>query len=107
MIRINLKSAVSGIVLALAAAPAAFADHNSPWGEGWATDAMGVHSARFDSLNDDSVTGNAFLEASLLDVGAASMGAPVDAGVGAGVDLGGMSDLVPMTGLGGMGGRVR
>ncbi len=104
MSRINLKRAAFGTVVALAAAPAAFADHNSPWGEGWATDAMGVHSARYDTLGDGSVTGNAFLEDSLLDLGAASMGAAADAGAGG---LGGVSDLAPKAGLGGMGGRVR
>ncbi|MFP5506019.1 MAG: hypothetical protein ACLGH6_07455 [Gammaproteobacteria bacterium] len=57
-------------IAALAATGLASADHNSPWGEDWATDAMDVHDARFDSLNDDSVTGNDFLEDSLLSVGA-------------------------------------
>ena len=57
-------------IAALAATGLASADHNSPWGEDWATDAMDVHDARFDSLNDDTVVGNAFLEDSLLSVGA-------------------------------------
>lgn len=74
-------------IAALAAAGLASADHNSPWGEDWATDAMDVHDARFDSLNDDSVTGNAFLEDSLLSVGASF-------------------DTIPGTGGGSMGGGM-
>lgn len=54
---------------ALTASSLACADHNSPWGEDWATDAMDVHDARFDSLNDDSITGSEFLADSLLDTG--------------------------------------
>lgn len=70
---------------ALAASSLAFADHNSPWGEDWATDAMDVHDARFDSLGDDSITGNEFLSDSLLDVGSSFDSLP---GMG-----GGMSDM--------------
>ena len=54
---------------ALTAAPLALADHNSPWGEDWATDAMDVHDARFDSLNDDTISGSEFLADSLLETG--------------------------------------
>ena len=45
----------------LVGAPTTMADHNSVWGEDWATDTMDVHDARFDSLNDDSITGSEFL----------------------------------------------
>lgn len=54
---------------ALAASPLALADHNSPWGEDWATDTMDVHDARFDSLSDDSISGSEFLTDSLLETG--------------------------------------
>ncbi len=57
------------VAAALTASSLAFADHNSPWGEDWATDAMDVHDARFDSLMDDSISGNEFLADSLLDTG--------------------------------------
>lgn len=72
---------------ALAASPLALADHNSPWGEDWATDAMDVHDARFDSLNDDSVSGSDFLADSLLETGPRSTTLPGTGGGSRRVDV--------------------
>lgn len=79
-------ASVLGMVLS-GSAFVASADHNSPWGEDWATDAMDVHDARFDSLNDDSVTGNEFLADSLLSVDGGSR--PDTAGGGSAMGSGG------------------
>jgi hypothetical protein len=46
------------IVLSLAAAPAAWADHMSIWGEGWANMPNDTHDTRIDTMDDD----DAFLE---------------------------------------------
>ena len=79
---------------ALAASPLALADHNSVWGEDWATDTMDVHDARFDSLNDDSITGSEFLADSLLETGPGfdtlpgMGGSAIDVASGGGMDSG-------------------
>lgn len=47
-----------GLALALVVlgTGAALADHNSKWGEGTALDPLGVHDARYDSLQDSTLT---------------------------------------------------
>jgi len=49
------KLTVLGLALtgALMAAPAAWADHNSIWGEGWANMPNDVHDTRIDTLGDN------------------------------------------------------
>ncbi|MEJ2344046.1 MAG: hypothetical protein P8076_04930 [Gammaproteobacteria bacterium] len=47
-----------GLVFALAAAPSAWADHNSPWGEGWANMPNDTHDTRIETLDDN----DAFLD---------------------------------------------
>lgn len=69
MNRNPLTVRIFAFTAALAASPLALADHNSPWGEDWATDAMDVHDARFDSLDDTTITGSEFLADSLLETG--------------------------------------
>lgn len=39
------------VALLVAGSGAALADHNSKWGEGTAFDPLGIHDARFDSLD--------------------------------------------------------
>ena len=46
------------VVAALGMAPAAWADHMSPWGEGWANMTNDTHDTRIDTLDDN----DAFLD---------------------------------------------
>jgi len=50
----NPKLTLLGVALsgALLAAPAAWADHNSIWGEGWANMPNDIHDTRIDTLDD-------------------------------------------------------
>ncbi|MCK7579435.1 MAG: hypothetical protein MZV65_29400 [Chromatiales bacterium] len=41
------------LVAGMLAAPAAWADHNSPFGTGWATDAMGKHAEAVERVDSD------------------------------------------------------
>jgi len=41
------------LVAGMLAAPAAWADHNSPFGAGWATDAMGKHAEAMETVDTD------------------------------------------------------
>lgn len=41
------------LVAGMLAAPAAWADHNSPFGAGWATDAMGRHAEAMETVDSD------------------------------------------------------
>lgn len=41
------------LVAGMLAAPAAWADHNSPFGAGWATDAMGRHADAMETVDSD------------------------------------------------------
>ena len=40
-------------VAGMLAAPAAWADHNSPFGAGWATDAMSKHAEAMETVDSD------------------------------------------------------
>lgn len=75
-------------IAALAASSLAFADHMSPMGEDWVDDAMDVHDARIDSLDDATISGNEFLADSMLETGSSfdTMPGMSDSA------LGGMSD---------------
>lgn len=78
------RNIIAAAVLGVAISGSAFvvsADHNSPWGEDWATDMMDVHDARLDTLDDETVTGSAFLADSLLTTGGGAR--PDTAGGGA------------------------
>ena len=46
------------VVAVLGVAPAAWADHMSPWGEGWANMPNDTHDTRIDTLDDN----DAFLD---------------------------------------------
>lgn len=41
------------LILGLASAPLALADHNSPWGEGWANMPNDIHNTRIETLDSD------------------------------------------------------
>nr|WP_157745249.1 hypothetical protein [Thiohalobacter thiocyanaticus]BAZ92929.1 ABC-type amino acid transport/signal transduction systems, periplasmic component [Thiohalobacter thiocyanaticus] len=86
MKRTTIAASVLGMILS-GSALVASADHNSPWGEGWATDMMDVHDARLDTMDDDTVTGNEFLADSLVSAGGGSR--PDTAGGGMGAGMGG------------------
>ena len=43
---------VGTVALALALGQSALADHNSPWGEGWANMPNDIHNTRIDALGD-------------------------------------------------------
>lgn len=49
-----MNKTVSALLVAgVLAAPAAWADHNSPFGAGWAKDAMGKHAEAVESVDSD------------------------------------------------------
>lgn len=89
------------LVAGLGAAPAAFADHASPWGEGWANMPNDIHNTRLDTLDsdDDTFTDfvrygdgadsvNRFLDDDLVSGGAMVGGSVLDGG-GMGGGMGG------------------
>lgn len=47
------KTFASLLMAGMLAAPAAWADHNSPFGVGWATDAMGKHADAMERVDSD------------------------------------------------------
>lgn len=77
------------IVSTLAAAPFAMADHNSPWGEGWANMPNDIHNTRIETRELDD--NDAFIDFVRQGGGADSI-----------------NDAVPVArGAGGMGGGGR
>lgn len=50
----NTKTLLSACVLGLTASAAVLADHNSPWGEGWANMPNDIHNTRLDTRDDDN-----------------------------------------------------
>jgi hypothetical protein len=88
------------LVAGLGVAPAVFADHASPWGEGWANMPNDIHNTRRDTLGSDNATFtdfvrygngadsvNRFLDDDLAARG--TMGAAVPRGGGMGGGMGG------------------
>ncbi len=74
------------VVAALGVAPAAWADHMSPWGEGWANMPNDTHDTRIDTLDDN----DAFLDyVSDVSGGGASESGSDNAGGGGGQGNGG------------------
>ena len=71
------------VVAALGVAPAAWADHMSPWGEGWANMPNDTHDTRIDTLDDN----DAFLD--YVSGGGASESGSDNAGGGGGQGNGG------------------
>ena len=51
-----LKEKLAPIMLAvgIAAVSAVHADHNSPWGEGWASMPNDIHNTRIDTMDEDT-----------------------------------------------------
>ena len=51
-----LKETLALIVLAggIAALSVVHADHNSPWGEGWASMPNDIHNTRIDTMDEDT-----------------------------------------------------
>jgi hypothetical protein len=50
----NVNKTLAMLITAAAlAAPTAWADHNSPFGVGWATDAMGKHAEAMETVDSD------------------------------------------------------
>lgn len=50
----NVKIIQSSLLaIGLASTPLAFADHNSPWGEGWANMPNEIHNTRIDTRESD------------------------------------------------------
>ena len=50
----KLKLSQIALATALVASAAAQADHNSVWGEGWASMPNDIHNTRLDTMDDDT-----------------------------------------------------
>lgn len=81
-------TAMASLVVSVFAVPAAMADHNSIWGEGWANMPNDTHDTRIDTLGDQE----AFLDS--LDIGSDS------------IDVGGSAMIDVSTGGSAMGGAM-
>jgi hypothetical protein len=52
MAKVLAAAAVTALAV-LTTAPVAYADHNSPWGEGWANMPNDIHNTRLDTRDDN------------------------------------------------------
>lgn len=51
---VKQKLAPIMLVLGIAAVSTVQADHNSPWGEGWASMPNDIHNTRIDTMDEDT-----------------------------------------------------
>jgi hypothetical protein len=61
MLSKNSKLKLLAVIGALSVTPAAFADHNSIWGEGWASMPNDIHNTRIDTLDEDTAVFQEFV----------------------------------------------
>ena len=96
---LTLKNISLATLLAALASPLAFADHNSPWGEGWASMPNDIHNTRL----DDDVSDTEFMEFVQGGGGADSVNRYLDDDDTSVETGGGMSDEAGGSMAGGMG----